>query len=227
MSTDPVSLKGYKYNKRFNPALTSTCPCVPRFHSTFGRPTLYEDVSQEMERRHGDDGKWRARATSIPAYKDRLVFKRTTSGHAGCEIAVVDEDGTKIVFEEALNDMLLLEEEMLKVGSYFLNKAEFQQHTGASEQPSTMLDRGEVALNLFEQELELQLTKASLIETLLEAYEHTCDPLESVRILQVIVDTMAVRPRVNLDATYFRDSYSEEISVIRERLLLYKEVIEV
>jgi len=42
---DPVSLKGYKYNKQFNPRLTSTCPCVPRFHTTFGRPTLYEEVS--------------------------------------------------------------------------------------------------------------------------------------------------------------------------------------
>lgn len=71
------------------------------------------------------------------------------------------------------------------------------------------------------------MTKASLIETLLEAYEHTCDPLESVRVLQVVVDTMAVRPRVNLEATYFRDSYTEEIALIRERHLLYKEVLEV
>jgi hypothetical protein len=122
---DPVSLKGYKYNKRFNPALTSTCPCVPRFHTTFGRPTLYEEVSQEMERRHGEDGRWRAQATPIPAYKDRLIFKRTGESHLECEIAVIDEDGTKIVFEEAVNDMLLLEEEMIKIGSFFLNKAEF------------------------------------------------------------------------------------------------------
>jgi hypothetical protein len=84
-----------------------------------------------------------------------------------------------------------------------------------------MLDRGEVALHLFEQELELQLTKASLIESLVEVYEHTCDPLESIRVLQVIADTMAIRPRVNLEATYFRDSYKSEIGVIREKLLLY------
>jgi hypothetical protein len=90
-----------------------------------------------------------------------------------------------------------------------------------------MLDRGEVALHLFEQELELQLTKASLIESLLEAYEHTCDPLESVRVLQVIADTMAVRPRVNLEATYFRDSYRSEIAVMRERVKLYQEVLEI
>ena len=81
-----------------------------------------------------------------------------------------------------------------------------------------MLDRGEVALHLFEQELELQLTKASLVESLLEVYEHTCDPLESVRVLQEIADTLAVRPRVNLDATYFKDSYRSETAVIREKL---------
>ena len=77
----------------------------------------------------------------------------------------------------------------------------------SSEQPSTMLDRGEVAYQLLEFELQLQLAKASLVETLMEVYEHTYDPLESVRVLQIIADTMAIRPRVNLDATYFQDSY--------------------
>jgi hypothetical protein len=51
VKADPVSLKGFKYNKRFDPRLTPTCPCVPRFHSTFGRPTLYEDLSAELERK--------------------------------------------------------------------------------------------------------------------------------------------------------------------------------
>ena len=37
---------------------------------------------------------------------------------------VRDEHGIQIVYEEALNDMLLLEEELIKIGSYFLNKAE-------------------------------------------------------------------------------------------------------
>jgi hypothetical protein len=46
-----------------------------------------------------------------------------------------------------------------------------------------MLDRGEVTQELFESELELQLTKIELVEILMEVYEHTCDPLESVRIL--------------------------------------------
>ena len=99
------------------------------------------------------------------------------------EIGVMDQHGSKIVYEETLNDMLQLEEEMMKIGSLYLNKAEMLQHTNPSDSPSTMYDRGEVTLNLMESELELQLSKIQLIELLLEVYEHTCDPLESVRVL--------------------------------------------
>ena len=123
--------------------------------------------------------------------------------------------------------MLMLEEEMIKIGSYFLNKAELAHHTSASEQPLTMLDRGEVALHLLQHELELQLTKIQLIEALMEVYEHTCDPLESVRLIQIVADTMALRPRVNLEATYFRDSYMSEIEVLKTKLELYREVLDV
>ena len=39
---------------------------------------------------------------------------------------------------------------MIKIGSYFLNKAELAEHTSAAEGPSTMLDRSEVASHVFE-----------------------------------------------------------------------------
>ena len=44
---------------------------------------------------------------------------------------------------------------MMKVGSHYLNKAEMLQHTSSSESPSTMMDRGEVTLDLMQAELEL------------------------------------------------------------------------
>lgn len=153
-SADPVSLKGYKYNKQFDPRLTSTCPCVPRFHTTFGRPTLYEDVSQELERRELSHGRWRTEANPLPARKDRIIFKRATKSLIESDIKVLDEHGIQVVYAESLNDMLQLEEEMMKVGSYYLNKAELASHTPGAEQPSTMYDRGEVAKQLLEHELE-------------------------------------------------------------------------
>jgi hypothetical protein len=178
-----VSLKGYKYNRRYNPALSSTCPCVPRFHSTFGRPTLYEEVSTEMENSEDDAGRWRPKAKSIVSYKDRLILNPDPNDLIKSEIKVLDEHGTPIVYEESVNDMMTLEEEMVKIGSYYLNKAELEQHMHASEQPSTMIDRGEIAHQLFQYEFEIQMAKAALVETLMEVYEHTYDPLESVRIL--------------------------------------------
>jgi len=41
----------------------------------------------------------------------------------------------------------------------------------------------------------------------MEAYEHTCEPLENVRILQIIVDIMAQRPRLNVDSSMYVESY--------------------
>lgn len=49
------------------------------------------------------------------------------------EICVLDEHGIKVVYEEAINDMIQLEEEMMKIGSYYLNKAEFSKHCGISD----------------------------------------------------------------------------------------------
>jgi len=45
----------------------------------------------------------------------------------------------------------------------------------------------------------------------MQAYEHIYDPLESLRVLQIIVDLIAERPRLNLEATMFSDSYDSEI----------------
>lgn len=178
-----------------------------------------------MENAEDDAGKWRPKANTIVSYKDRLIFKLTSSVLTETEIKVLDEHGTPVIYEESVNDMMLLEEEMIKIGSYYLNKAELQQHMHSSEQPSTMLDRGEVAYQLLEFELQLQLAKASLVETLMEVYEHTYDPLESVRVLQIIADTMAIRPRVNLDATYFQDSYQSEIQLLKDKAQFYKELV--
>lgn len=44
---DPVTINCYKYNGLFNPHVLSTCPMLPKYHRTFGRPNLYESLSAE------------------------------------------------------------------------------------------------------------------------------------------------------------------------------------
>ena len=71
---DPVTLKAFKFQGRFNPKTTSTCPMVPKHHRTFGRPNLYETLSQELDRKsntlHRVD-----QAESLMVKKDRIIVK--------------------------------------------------------------------------------------------------------------------------------------------------------
>ena len=45
----------------------------------------------------------------------------------------------------------------------------------------------------------------------MEAYEHIADPLEQQQTMQVITDIMGRRPRLNMQASYFKDSYEAEL----------------
>lgn len=65
-----------------------------------------------------------------------------------------------------------------------------------------------------------------LVEQLLEVFEHTIDPLESVRVMQQIIDVMALRPRLNLESTLYKESYENEIEVLKQKRLFFEEFIQ-
>ena len=65
-----------------------------------------------------------------------------------------------------------------------------------------------------------------LVEQLLEVFEHTIDPLESVRGMQQIIDVMALRPRLNLESTLYKESYESEIEVLKQKRLFFEEFIQ-
>ena len=85
---------------------------------------------------------------------------------------MLNEFGHQIIYAESLNDMLALEEEILKIGSYYINHHEYLQASndisgpssgtldesfnsnGQQERPSSLIDRAEVAMDLYERELE-------------------------------------------------------------------------
>jgi hypothetical protein len=51
---DPITLKSYKYNDRWCPLTSSTCPMIPKYHRTFGKKGLFESVREEIDR-HRDE----------------------------------------------------------------------------------------------------------------------------------------------------------------------------
>jgi len=70
-----------------------------------------------------------------------------------------------------------------------------------------IVDRLNILEEVFECELNYQKKKVVLALTYLECYEHISDLLEQQRMVQIIVDLMALRPKLNLSATHFKDSY--------------------
>lgn len=93
------------------------------------------------------------------------------------EIFVKDDFGIYIMYECALSDMKDLEEEILKIGSYYITKHESLM-VSENEKPYPTIDRITLLEDLLEQELEFHFNKVVLIENYLECYEHICDPLE-------------------------------------------------
>ena len=140
------------------------------------------------------------------------------------DVTVYDEYGVKIIYQESLNDMLEIEEELIKIGTYFINQAEYQSDPDSRE-PSSAIDRGEVTLDLFEHETLFQFEKLHLLLFYLESYEHCVDPLELLRLAQVITDLMISRPRLNAEGAYFVDNYRSEIEVLKQKGELIREII--
>lgn len=64
-----------------------------------------------------------------------------------------------------------------------------------------------------------------LVLQYLECYEHTSDDLEQQRLIQIIVDEMAKRPRLNLMANHFRDSYLAEVACLKQKRELIGQVV--
>ena len=140
------------------------------------------------------------------------------------EVYVLNEYGQRIIYAEAMSDMAELEEELVKIGSYYINRyeyviqnAEIMGLTQDNTRASSLVDRPQIALDLLEKEFEFQRSKIRLIEMYMEVYEHTTDPLECLRVLQMIVDLCVQRPRLNTDASFYCESYMAETEALRER----------
>lgn len=182
---DPVTFKSYKLRNSFDPVVMSTCPIVPKHHRTFGRPSIYEHISKEREREQELPEINFKRMQALLAMRDRVHVDFQTK-----EIYVTNEYGMKIIYHESLNDLAEIEEELIKIGSYYINRYEFiiknNEVMGThfdNTRPTSLIDRPQIAIDILEKEYNFQFSKVKLVEQYMEAYEHITDPLESMRIL--------------------------------------------
>lgn len=137
---------------------------------------------------------------------------------------VTDDYGFNVMYDATFTDMRALEQEMLKVCSYYINKLEPMQDKDMRNVLPT-IDRLGVVKEICEYEEKYQRAKLHLCMCYLECYEHTCDTLEQHRTIQILIDLMAKRPRINLAANHFRDSYKAEIEALEYQVQIMKEFI--
>ena len=87
------------------------------------------------------------------------------------------------------------------------------------------VDRQAMLMEILDLESDFQKSKLELCLAYMECYAHTCDGLEQQRLIQIVVDLMAKRPRINFQANHFRDSYRTECELTRTQTKLVREFI--
>lgn len=128
------------------------------------------------------------------------------------------------MYDASLEDMVRFEEQLLQVATFYIRKTEHDFDFDKFE--FALVDRIEVLSDLLELELEYQFLKAQLLLAYLDAFEHTCDPLTQQRLMQIIVDIMAWKPKLDYQRSwYFRECYKAEARYLQSLLVLLRDVI--
>jgi hypothetical protein len=145
----------------------------------------------------------------------------------GSIIHVQDSTGLHIIYDCAFDDVNELEQEIISIGSYFIEKASLK-HKKLSQDNDFLrkIDRFEILYNLWEYELTYLQEKRKLIDCYYEIYQHTFDYNERQILTQTIVDIIARRPRIDFRTDdYFSHSYSLEIRYLNQYISLIREYI--
>ncbi|EFC45917.1 predicted protein [Naegleria gruberi] len=124
--------------------------------------------------------------------------------HLKRDVVVRDANGLKVMYDSALSDYEELEERLLKIGSYFIERNQ-------ATHPKLQVDRFMVLESLLESETWYQDSKRKVIDCYMEAYEHCYEPKEQERLATAIMKVMRQTPKLNLESQYFSESYASEI----------------
>ena len=90
---------------------------------------------------------------------------------------VTDDHGFNIMYDCSFMDMRLVEQEVLKIVSFYINKLEPMQDRDLRNVLPTV-DRLAILKEVLEWESRYQKAKLRLCLQYVECYDHTCDILE-------------------------------------------------
>lgn len=95
---------------------------------------------------------------------------------------VKDDFGIHVIYDATLADMRVMEQEVLKICSFYINKAEpLLDNDLRNMYP--VIDRLKILDECLELENKYQEEKIELVNAYLECYDHTSDILEQQRLI--------------------------------------------
>lgn len=192
---------------------------MSRYHTSFGYTMRRFAVGEEYEYEQEHKNQMDKTAKRFMGRTDHVEFNNQD------EILIKDDFGIHIMYDCVESDLEMIANEILLTGSYYIKKQEPLFDAEDTEHLNPIIDRISVLEKLMECEAKYQFKKAGLIRLYMEAYEHIVDPLEQQRFIQLIVDIMAERPRLNLDSCSFEDSYQLELEILTKKRELLENVI--
>ncbi|XP_019133387.2 uncharacterized protein si:ch73-242m19.1 [Larimichthys crocea] len=136
-----------------------------------------------------------------------------------------DQRGFYIVYDAALKDLEELENELLLVGSHFIQRNRIKKTTAGVHSGSDF-DRVALLLDLWTCETEFLESKVQLLNCYYEAYQHAAGTEERCALARVITDIMHSRPQLDLNQDYFVQVYRAEIGCLRSHQQLIKNILD-
>ena len=98
-----VDINRFKYNSAFTNPVYSTCPIIPKYHSTFGEPIERQEASAEYEQNKDTDPK-KGQAQRLLGRVDKIEEHEASK----CFI-VTDDYGVNVMYDAAFADMRAVE----------------------------------------------------------------------------------------------------------------------
>lgn len=156
------------------------------------------------------------------------------------DLAVRDTNGMQIMYTEAIKDLEDLEQELLSIGSIFIDRHQYNRHAQrlhsrtpdahwgsdiTEERYETEIDRFMVLEDLYESEAWYQDAKRKVVDCFMEAYEHCNNPKSQEELATIIIGLMIRRPTLDLTSDYFTKNYASEIMALELQYSLLRDII--
>lgn len=116
-----IDINRFRYQNQMSNTTYSTCPIIPKYHTTFGEPIDRQEISSEFEQTKDADPK-KGQAQKLMGRIDKIWLDEPN------DIYIVSDDyGFNLMYDCTFSDMRAVEQEVLKIVSFYINKVEPMQ----------------------------------------------------------------------------------------------------